>query len=119
MSQAIKVRFSNFLSEIEQMEEDNKKLNEDISVLEKEKADGYSKFDTETHVLVERKTLKGISDSLDDAYGGCEESYEDSCRAVSDAEDAQNNVGYARDDVYKAQKQVDELLLVEKEEDTE
>ena len=40
MSQTIKDRFSSFLSEIEQMEEDNKKLNEDVRELEKEKSDG-------------------------------------------------------------------------------
>ena len=49
---------TSFISEITQMEMDNKKLNEDIRVLEKEKVEGYKSFNTETHVLVEREVLE-------------------------------------------------------------
>ena len=48
---------TSFISEITQMERNNTKLNEDIRELEKEKEKGYKSFNTETHVLVERKAL--------------------------------------------------------------
>jgi len=57
-------RFANFLSEIEQMEKDNEKLTEDIQQLEKEKTDGYSKFNTETHALIKEKNLKAYYNKL-------------------------------------------------------
>ena len=55
---SLKDKFSDFLNEIEQMEKDNEKLNKDINELEKEKAEEWKKFNTDTHMLVQIKELK-------------------------------------------------------------
>ena len=105
---------TSFISEITQMEMDNKKLNEDIRVLEKEKVDGYKTFNTETHVLVEREVLQSainIADELScdaDSIVSYIESAE-SCinDARYNAEDMETQASGIRDDLEK--------LLVEEE----
>ena len=110
MSQPIKVRFSNFLSEIEQMEEDNKTLTEDIRVLEKEKAESYSKFDTETHILVDREKLSMLKSSLVEASYSCVSTQDEASGVESCANDVRSSAGYARDEVENAQESLREIL---------
>ena len=50
----------NFRDEIVQMKNDNKKLNDDIQALEKEKELGYNSFNTDTHILVSKDSLNTI-----------------------------------------------------------
>ena len=85
--------FTDFLSKVEQMEKDNEKLTEDIQKLEKEKADGLRKFNTDTHMLMERKELENILNTIDDIdYNISDiESYAE--EAYSAAESA-NNYAY-------------------------
>ena len=94
------------ISEITQIEEDNKKLNEDILELEKEKAEGYKSFNTETHVLIERNFLQDIADNADEAtgcagYASEEASSAESCAqdANSSAEEAKRYISDIRDDI--------------------
>ena len=47
--------FTDFLSKVEQKEKDNEKLNKDNQRLEKERAEGWKKFDTDTHILMNRE----------------------------------------------------------------
>ena len=56
---------TSFISQITQMEKDNKNLNEDIRELEKEKETGYKAFNTTTHVLIKRDDLDDLMTSLD------------------------------------------------------
>ena len=61
----LKEKLEGLISEFSQMEENNKKLNEDILAIEKEKKEGYKKFNTETHVLVEIELLDDIIGEID------------------------------------------------------
>ena len=56
---------TSFISQITQMESDNKKLNEDIRELEKEKEQGYKTFNTDTHILLKRDDLDELMSNLD------------------------------------------------------
>ena len=110
MAQPIKVRFSNFLNEIEQMEENNKTLKEDLEVLEKEKAEGYSKFDTDTHILIEREKLSELKSSLEEVYCSCDSVSDEASNMESYANEVYNGAGYARDEVQDAQRKLEKLL---------
>ena len=105
---------TSFISEITQMEMDNKKLNEDIRVLEKEKVEGYKSFNTETHVLVEREVLQSAINIADELSCDADSivSYIESAEScISDArynaEDMETQASGIRDDLEK--------LLVEEE----
>ena len=111
MSQPIKVRFSNFLSEIEQMEEDNKTLTEDLQQLEKEKEEGYKSFNTETHVLVERRLIDDLGYALEEAYSNCDNVSDEAQCLENQANEVRNGAGYARDEVYEAQEKLKKLLI--------
>ena len=110
MSQPMKVRFSNFLSEIEQIEEDNKTLTEDIRVIEKEKAEGHSKFNTETHILIDREKLSELKSSLEEAYCSCDNTQDEASNIESHASEVYNSAGYARDEVSDAQRTLEKLF---------
>ena len=103
-------RFADFLSEIEQMEEDNETLNEDIQKLEKEKADGYSKFDTKTHALIKREDLRELLDEMEDAVSDINSAEYSSENMYSQAEEVNNSCGYARKSAVKASKTLTDML---------
>lgn len=103
------------ISEFEQVVRDNTKLNEDIQALEKEKRDGYKKFNTDTHVLVERDTLENISDELSSAKHDAQYAEDEASSAYSYADNACSNATNALDGIRDAIKSVDELLTTEEE----
>ena len=86
--QNITENLTKLISQITQMEMDNKKLNEDIREIEKEKAEGYKKFDTDTHILVEREKLDDLVDRAD--------------TIVSDADSSASNCETIEDEVSNA-----------------
>ena len=93
--QNITENLTKLISEITQMEKDNLKLNEDIRAIEKDKEEAYKKFDTDTHVLVEREMLEGFADALDTIIS-------DADSTASDCEQAQScvdNAKYYADDL--------------------
>ena len=105
---------TSFISQITQMEMDNKKLNEDIRELEKEKVEGYKTFNTETHVLVEREVLQSainIADELSCDADSVLDNIESAESCINDArynaEDMENQARDVRRDLEK--------LLVEEE----
>ena len=109
--------FTNFLSEVEQMERDNEKLSEDIRQLEKDKAEGWKKFNTDTHVLMEREELENILNSIDDmAYTiGDVETYSEE---ASSAADSANSYAYdAKSSIRKLRKDVQDMISPAKEEE--
>ena len=111
MSKTIKDRFANFLDEIEQMEKDNETLTEDLERLEKEKKEGYKKFNTETHTLLEKEKLKELKWSLEEAYSNCESVASDAESLESQASDVYNTAAYARDEICGAERMLTKLLI--------
>ena len=103
-------RFVDFLSEIEQMEKDNEKLTEDIQQLEKEKTDGYSKFNTETHTLIEREDLRELQDQIEDAVSDISSAENYAEDMNGQAEEVSSNCCYARSSAEKASNTVDDML---------
>ena len=89
------------ISNITQMELDNKKLNEDIRELEKEKEAGYKTFNTETHVLIKRDDLDDLMTSLDNLTYTANNAQDEVEQAQSKADDtsytAQNAYDEARE----------------------
>mgnify|MGYP003141542427 CR=1 FL=1 len=77
-----------FISQITQMERDNTKLNEDIREIEKEKAEGYKTFNTETHILVEREKIEDVLSYLETLEDDCSSAVSDCDSAISYVEDA-------------------------------
>ena len=113
--QDITETLKSMISEFEQLVRDNAKLNEDLLALEKEKRDGYKKFNTDTHVLVERDTLENISDELSNAKHEARYAEEESSNAYSYADSACSNATNALDGIRVAKNSVDELLTTEEE----
>ena len=85
---SITEKLTGLISEITQLEKDNKTLNEQLLDLEKDKTEGYKSFDTETHILVEKEFLKGICGAAEDASYEAEQAREEADRACGYAEDA-------------------------------
>ena len=106
----LKDRFADLLSEIEQIEEDNKKLTEDVKQLEKEKADGYSKFNTKTHTLISRDDLEKLSDTLSDIESDVNSANISSDELRGYADEVNSCCGYAEDSVHTAHDLLDGML---------
>ena len=109
--------FADFLSKVEQMEKDNEKLNEDIQKLEKEKAEGWRKFNTDTHILMEREELNNLVDRIDDIdYNISDiESYAD--EAYSAAESTSNYAYDAKREVSRIKTDLKDMISPAKEEE--
>ena len=109
--------FADFLSKVEQMEKDNEKLNEDIQKLEKEKAKGWRKFNTDTHILMEREELNNLVDRIDDIdYNISDiESYAD--EAYSAAESTSNYAYDAKREVSRIKTDLKDMISPAKEEE--
>ena len=117
--QNITENLTKLISQITQMEKDNLKLNEDIRAIEKEKAEGYKKFDTDTHILVERKTLQHIADTADEVVCSADSARDDMESAESRIGDAGYSARDARDSANDIENDIKQLLKVEEKEETE
>ena len=109
--------FTDFLSKVEQMENDNEKLNKDIQKLEKERAEGWKKFNTDTHILMNRDELNGIVERMDDIdYNISDiESYAE--EAYSAAESANNYAYDAKREINQLRSDFEDIISpAEKEE---
>ena len=106
-----------FISEITQMELDNKKLNEDLRVLEKEKEKGYKSFNTETHVLVERETLARILRGADELRSNASYTLDEIVTAERSINDASYNADDVRDNARDLVNKIKDLLEEEEEEE--
>ena len=109
--------FTDFLSKVEQMEKDNEKLNEDIQRLEKEKAEGWKKFDTDTHILMNREELSDIVGRIDDIdYNISDiESYAE--EAYSAAESANNYSYDAKTEISRLRTDFEDMISPAKKEE--
>ena len=98
------------ISNITQMESDNKKLNDDIRELEKEKEAGYKTFNTTTHVLLKRDDLNDLMSSLDSLECTADTANDEISSAQSSAEDAQYSAQTAYDEARECFKELECLL---------
>ena len=96
--------------DIEQLEEDNKKLNEDLQVLEKERDEGYKSFNTDTHILIERDALESIREDLVEAQSSSSYALDEAGQAESCAEDAKGSAELAGDHIRYSVDKIDEVI---------
>ena len=104
-----------FISQITQMEKDNTKLNEDIRAIEKEKAEGYKTFNTDTHILLKRDDLDDLIASLDSLECTADTANDEISSAQSSADEAQYSAQNARDEARSCRRDL-ESMVVEAEE---
>ena len=79
-------KLTGLISEVTQLEQDNKTLNEQLLNLENEIKEGYKSFNTETHMLVEREFLKNVCGAADDVANSAQQASDD-VRGVSSCAD--------------------------------
>ena len=103
------------ISKITQMEKDNTKLNEDIRAIEKEKAEGYKTFNTDTHILLKRDDLDDLIASLDSLECTADTANDEISSAQSSADEAQYSAQNARDEARSCRREL-ESMVVEAEE---
>ena len=111
------------ISNITQMESDNKKLNDDIRELEKEKEAGYKTFNTTTHILLKRDDLNDLMSSLDSLECTADTANDEISSAQSSADDAQYTARNAYDEARECRRDLESIIQVaeetEKEEEKE
>ena len=112
---SLKDRFADFLSEIEQTEKVNEKLTEDIQKLEKEQAEGWKKFDTDTHILVERDSLNSLVNKAEGVVSYIQDARYDIEETSSNSGNAENQISYAESDADELEHQIRDLLKVDTE----
>ena len=98
------------ISEITQIEEDNKKLNDDILEIEKERAEGYESFNTETRVLVQRGFLRRIANEADEATGCASYASEEANSAETSASDASSSAEEAKSYISSIRDDINSIL---------
>ena len=108
---------TSFISQITQMEKDNKKLNEDIRELEKEKEEGYKTFNTTTHVLIKRDDLDDLMTSLDNLTYTTSNTNDEIQQAQSYADDASYTARNAYDEAKECFKDLESLIVESEDED--
>lgn len=110
---------TSFISEITQMERNNLKLNEDIRELEKEKEKGYKSFNTETHILVERKVLDNLLSNVNDLRYNASYTLDEIDTAERSINDARYNADDVRDSARNLASDIEDLLAEAEEEEEE
>ena len=103
-------RIQQYRDEIEQVEKNNNKLNEDLQALEKEKDEGYKSFNTDTHILIERDVLKSIKEDLVEAKSSASYAVDEANSAESCAEEAKGSAELAEDHIRYSMDKIDEVI---------
>ena len=103
-------RLNSLKDDTEQLQYDNKKLNEDMQVLEKERDEGYKSFNTDTHILIERDALKSIKEDLEEAKSSASYALDEAGSAESSAEDAKGSAELAEDHIRYGMDKIDEVI---------
>ena len=99
-----------YRDEVEQVEKDNNKLNENLQALEKERDEGYESFNTDTHILIERDALKSIREDLVEAKSSASYALDEANGAESCAEDAKGSAELAEDHIRYSMDKIDEVI---------
>lgn len=100
-----------YKDEIEQVEKNNNKLNEDLQALEKERDEGYKSFNTDTHILIERDVLESIREDLQEAKTSANYAVDEANSAESCAEEAKGSAEHAEDHCRYAMDKIDETIV--------
>ena len=103
-------RIQQYRDEIEQVEKDNNKLNEDLQALEIDRDEGYKSFNTDTHILIERDVLQSIRDDLQEAKSSANYAVDEAGSAQSCAEEAKGSAELAEDHCRYAMDKIDETI---------
>ena len=103
-------RIQQYRDEIEQVEKDNNKLNEDLQALEKQRDEGYESFNTDTHILIERDVLTSIRYDLQEAKTSANYAVDEAGSAQSCAEEAKGSAELAEDHCRYAMDKIDETI---------
>tara|TARA_Y100000401_G_scaffold64709_1_gene51574 strand:- start:2554 stop:2949 length:396 start_codon:yes stop_codon:yes gene_type:complete len=99
-----------FRDEIVQIKNDNKKLNEDIQALEKEKELGYNSFNTETHILVSKDSLNTIREHLEESRSSASYASDEANSARNCADESESSADSAMEYARYGMDTIDELL---------
>ena len=103
-------RIQQYRDEVEQVEKNNNKLNDDLKALEKERDEGYKSFNTDTHILIERDVLQSIRDDLQEAKTSANYAVDEAGTAQSCAEEAKGSAELAEDHCRYAMDKIDETI---------
>ena len=76
--------------EAEQLQKDNETLTDDIKKLEDEQKEGYKKFNTDTHILMERSTVNELINNLDDINSEADNTADSASQAQQDMENIES-----------------------------
>ena len=96
--------------DIDQLQKDNKKLNDDILILENSRDEGYKSFNTETHILISRDSLDKIREDLKEAKNNANYAYDEARSAENNIEEARNSAEYAEDHVRSGLNKIDDII---------
>lgn len=99
-----------YKDKFEEIESNNKKLNDDILALEKEKSVGYTSFNTETHILVEKDALNCIKSDLEDARSSASYASEEASSGETCMEEARGSADSAEDSARYGIDKIDEIF---------
>ena len=104
-----------YRDEVEQVEKDNNKLNENLQALEKERDEGYESFNTDTHILVKRETLESVKSTARQAKEYVSDAKYETDEITSYAQNAYNQVEYAEDYMDDLESLLTDILREEEE----
>ena len=107
------------ISKITQMEKDNTKLNEDIRAIEKEKAEGYKTFNTDTHILLKRDDLDEVMSDIESLESTADTARDEASSAQSNAEEAEYSAGTLRDDARRCFRDLESMIVLAEETEKE
>ena len=96
--------------DIEQLEQDNKKLNKDLQALEKERGEAYKSFNTETHILVDRDELDNLNNVLEEVKMYAGYAYDECQQAENQTEEARGSCESSQDEAREAVKRLNEII---------
>ena len=102
---------TSFISQITQMESNNKKLNEDIRELEKEKEQGYKTFNTDTHILLKRDDLDELMSDIESLESTADTACDEASSAQSCADEAQYSAQTARDEAKRCFRALESMIV--------
>ena len=103
-------RTDNRENKITELQKDNKKLNDDILILEKSRDEAYKSFNTDTHILVNIHSLNAIREDLIEAKSSANYAYDEARSAESNIEEARSSAESAEDYARYGLDKIDDII---------
>jgi len=103
-------KLTGLISEITQLEKDNKTLNEQLLVLESDKSEGYKSFNTESHILLKREDLDDLISALDNLECTSDNTKDEIESAQSRCDDASYTARNAYDEARECRKDLENII---------